>query len=134
VADLEHHLTQLDALTVGERLDRELGPRVGAVGDHRLGGRGQLEVAREKVCVEMGLDHPLDGQSGRPRVVEVAGDVALRIDHHRTPRGGVTDQVAEQRQARQLVLPKEHRDPPSDPRSLALRLVPDTPRGILASR
>ena len=47
-------------LSVGQRLDGEVGLRAVAVGDDRAGRRGQLEVPGEEVGVEVGLDDPLD--------------------------------------------------------------------------
>jgi hypothetical protein len=56
---------------VGERLDRELRHRLAAIGDHRPRGLGQLEMTRQEVGMKVSLDHPLDGQTVRPRIIEV---------------------------------------------------------------
>ena len=108
VADLQHDVAELEALAVSQRIDRELGPRRVAVGDDGAGGGGQLQVTGEEVGVEVGLDDPLDTQPVAGRIVEVAADVTLRIDHDGTPGRLVADEIAEQRQAGQLVLTEEH--------------------------
>ena len=108
VADLEGDVTEGEALAVSQRLHREVGAGLVAVGDHRAGGCGQLEVSGQEVGVEVGLDHALDAQPVGPGVGEVPADVALRIDHHRPPGGGVTDEVAVERKAGEVVLAEVH--------------------------
>jgi hypothetical protein len=109
VADLEGDPAQLEALTVSERLHREVGCGDVAVGDGGPGRVSQLEVAGQEVGVEVGLDDSLDLQVECGRIFEVAADVALRVDDHRSSGGLVSDQVAEDRQARQLVLTEDQR-------------------------
>jgi hypothetical protein len=108
VPDLEDDVAEREPLAVRKRLHREVGPRCAAVGDGGARGRSQLEVAREEVGVEVGLDHPLDRQPESLGVGEIARDVALRVDDDRPSRPLVSDQVAEQRQAAELVLPEDH--------------------------
>ena len=66
-SDLESDLAEVETLSVGEEFDREVNLRATAVRDDGA-GRGEFEVAGEKVCVAMSLDDPLDSQSGRRRV------------------------------------------------------------------
>ena len=111
-AHLEEHLTEREPPPVRHRIDREVGLRLLAVGDRRPRGRGQLEVAREEVGVEVGLEHALDREPERLGVGEVLGDVALRIDDDRSPCGLVTDQVREEGEATEFVLAEDHRGLP----------------------
>ena len=90
------HRTEGQDLSVGQRLDGELGLRALAVGDDRAGRGGQLEVPGEEVGVEVGLDDPLDVEAELVGLCEVAGDVALRVDDHGPSGALVGDQVAEQ--------------------------------------
>ncbi len=109
VPDLQGDLAEGEHLAMRERFDREVGDRDVAIGDGRSGGLRELEVPRQEVGVEMGLDDPFDGEPLRLGIGEVLADVALRVDHHRPTRRGVTDQVAEDGKAREVVLAKEHR-------------------------
>ena len=61
--DLERYLAEVDPLPVGQGFDVEVGPRALAVADGRSVS-GELEVTREEVGVNVGLDDPLDR---RPR-------------------------------------------------------------------
>ena len=63
-ADLERHLARTTAPArrpSGSMAKSACGAL--AVGDGCAGGRGELEVARQEVGVEVGLDHPLDAQA-----------------------------------------------------------------------
>ena len=108
--DLELDVTERQALTVVERFDGEPGAtgRCRAVRDDRARGLGQLEVAGQEVGMEVRLDDALDAQAGGRCVVEVLGDVSLRVDHHGTARGLVADQVRGVREAPEVVLLEEH--------------------------
>jgi hypothetical protein len=109
VPDLEGDLAEGESLAVRQGVDRELGHTLVTEGDDRAGGLGELQVARQEVGVEVGLDHPLDGQPVGLGVGQIAGDVALGI-HDDGPTGRlVADHVAEQRQAGELVLLEVHR-------------------------
>ena len=108
VADLELDLTERQALAVGQgsigkSADAALPYEIAAPVDF-----GQLEVTGQEVGVEMRLDDPLDRQPLGRGFVEVVADVALRVDDDSTPGRFVTDHVAEQRQARELVLLEVH--------------------------
>jgi hypothetical protein len=105
---VEGHLAEGESLPVLQGLHGELGPGRGAVADHCPRRRGDLQVAGEEIRVEVGLDHPLDAQTLGRRIVEIPGDVALRIDDDRPAGCLVADQVAEERQAPELVLTEEH--------------------------
>src|SRR5690606_28565252 len=72
-------------------------------------GIGQLQVPGQEVGVEVRLDDPLDGQTVGGGVGEVLADVALGIDDDRSACGLVADQVAELREAAELVLLEDHR-------------------------
>jgi hypothetical protein len=109
---VEGHVAEGEPLPVLQGLHGELGLGRGAVADHRPGGRGDLEVAGEEIGVEVGLDHPLDVQALGRGVIEILGDVALGVDDDRPAGRLVADQVAEERQASELVLTEEHGPPP----------------------
>ena len=72
---------------------------------------GQLEVAAEEVGVDMRFDDPLDGQPMVVGLVEIDGDVAPRVDDDSPAAALVADEVRGVRQARQIVLGKDHRPP-----------------------
>ena len=96
VTDLESHIAERHALTVAQWIDREVGMRLVAVGDGRARGCCELEVARQEVGVEVGLDHALDAQVQPISVGEVLRHVALWVDDDGSPRALVAHQVAEQ--------------------------------------
>ncbi len=75
-----------------------------AVSDPRSGGGGELEVAGDEVGVEVGVDHPGDGQVIRGRVGEVFGDVAARVDDDCLAGRFITNQVGAVGQASEVVL------------------------------
>ena len=86
--DLEFHLTERDALPVSDRLHGELRATccLLAEGDDSAGRFGQLEMAREKVCMKVRFQNALNGQPGRGCIGEIAIDVSLRIDNNSTSR------------------------------------------------
>ena len=114
--DLQRDLAEGEPLPVRQRLDGKLDRCAGAVGDHRAGAGRQLEVAAQKVGVDVCLDHPLDGQPVGSRLVEVVADVPSRVDDDGSSGGLVTDEVRGVRQARQVVLGEDHL-PRAAPRS-----------------
>src|SRR5579872_472071 len=91
--DLEPDITELESLAVAERLDREVDVRRLAERDDSSGRRRELEVPREEVGMEMGLDDSLDAEALFVGLLEVHADVASRVDDDRTPRRLVADQV-----------------------------------------
>ncbi|MEI2699471.1 MAG: hypothetical protein V9E94_14450 [Microthrixaceae bacterium] len=108
VAHLEHDLPQLETLAVDQHVHGEVGLGAGPERDRRSGGVGQLEVAGQEIRVEVGLDHPLDREAVPLGVGEVHADVALGVDDDGAAGGLVADQVAELREATQLVLLEDH--------------------------
>ena len=76
--------------------------------DLGAGGRGQLEVARKEVSMEVRLDDQFDRQTGRLGVADVLVDVASRVDHDRTTRRLVADQVRRLRETIEVVLREDH--------------------------
>ena len=90
--------------------DREVGVGRFAVTDLGPRLRRQLEMAREEVRVEVGLDDLLYGQTGLVGVGEVRVDVALRVDHDGAAGALVADEVRRMRQAPEEVLAEEHAD------------------------
>ena len=96
------------ALAVVDAHDLELGlgdRRVDDLGARRL---GELEVTRQEVGVEVGLDDQFDGEAELRGVGEVLGHVALRVDDDGPPGRLVTDQVRRVRQTLQVVLVEQH--------------------------
>jgi hypothetical protein len=71
VPDLQHHVAQLDSLAVGERIDRELRPRIAAVRDHGPGGVRQLEVARQEVSLVLPCNVVIEATDTGTRVAAV---------------------------------------------------------------
>ncbi len=106
--NLDDHLAEVDALAVDQLPNREIGLRTRPVRNGGAGGLGQLEVPGQEICMDVGLDDLLDGQSMVTGVGEITRDVTLRVDHNGPPGRGVTDQVAEQRQTPELVLVEIH--------------------------
>jgi hypothetical protein len=66
-------------------------------------------VARQEVGVEVGLDDEFDRQAGIGGVGEILGDVALGVDHDRSARRLIADQVRGVREALEVVLVELHR-------------------------
>jgi hypothetical protein len=54
---------------------------------------GQFEVAGKEIGMEVRLDHPFDPQPELGGIIQVAGNIALRIDHDGSSARLVTDQV-----------------------------------------
>ena len=101
---LHLHLTQADALTVGQPFDRELRLCLRSEADAGPRCLGELEMPGEEVSVEVGLDDPLDLEPGGFGVGEITRDVPLWVDHHRPTGRLVADQVRGVRQAAEEVL------------------------------
>ncbi len=108
VTELEHDVAERLAFAVGHLAMLELGFGDRRVGDRRAGGGGQLEMARQEVGVEVGLDHELDRQPAGLGVGDVLVDVALRVDDDRSPGRLVADQVRRVRETLQVVLVEQH--------------------------
>ena len=68
----------------------------------------QLEMTGQEIGVKMRLKDSLDGETVLLGVSQVLRHVALRVDHDRTPRGGVANHVGGVRQASEVVLAEEH--------------------------
>ncbi len=94
--ELEFDRAERVAFAVGHAPRLELG-----LGDRRehdvgAGGLGQLEVPRQEVGVEVGLDHEFDREAVLGGGVEVHRDVALGVDHHGAAGGAVAHEVRRQ--------------------------------------
>ena len=112
---LDHDVTELDPLAVGEVVDGELGLGGLTEADLGAGGLGQLEVAGHVVGMEVGEQHVGDRQPVGVGVGEVLADVALGIHHDGLAGALIAHQVGRERQARELVLLEDHRVvPPAD--------------------
>ena len=75
VAELQRHIAQRIAFAVGDARRLELGLGDRGVHDLRAGGLGQLQVARQEVGVEVGLDDELDRLSELLGLGKVLGGV-----------------------------------------------------------
>ena len=102
--NLQGDLTERNAFAVGEGAELELRGRLGAVADPGAGGRGELEVARDEVGVEVGVDDADDPHAVGGRVGEVVLDVTARVDDDRLAGLGVPDEVGRLGEAVQVVL------------------------------
>jgi hypothetical protein len=91
--DLETDVAEHEPLTVVQRLDRELDVGTLTVGDDCPGLRGEFEMAAEEVGVDVGLDHPLDRQPLRGRLLQVHADIAPWIDNDGATGRLVTDEI-----------------------------------------
>ena len=125
--DLELYLTEVDPLSVGQGFDVEVGLRALAVADRRSVG-GELEMTREEVGVNVGLDDPLDPQAALGRVLQIDRHVAVRVHHNRPARGLVADHIRQLRQTAQDVLLEEHNSSLRLSRSFVG--VPDDPNSV----
>lgn len=120
---LERDVTERYPLTVAEAAELEVGVGDLAVADLGTGRACQLEVTREEVGVEVGLDHELDRETALGGRAEVLAHVTAGVDDDGTPGRLVGDQIRRLAQAVQVVLGEEH-----------CRTLPHTPGGILSAR
>jgi len=99
-------ISENDGVSVGHGLDVEGGSTLGGPTEYDRCSRGigQFEMPRQKIGVEVGLDHPVDRQAGRSRVVEILRHVALRVDHRGHAARGVADEIRRVRQTTEVVL------------------------------
>ena len=81
--DLDDDIAERQRLTVGERLDREVGQSPFPVGDGRAGGGGELQVPGDEVGVEVRLEDPFDPQ---PVLLGVGEVLARCLAADRRPR------------------------------------------------
>jgi len=111
LAEFEFDAAETESLAVAHSLDRKLGEpgRRRTVRNHRAGRRRQLEMAAQKVSVEVRLNHALDAQTVSLRGIQILRHVALRVDHHRAAARRVTHEVRRVRQAREIELLKNQR-------------------------
>lgn len=109
--DLQGHLAEGDALALGEGADRVLGLGAAAVADPCSGPVGQLQVSGDEVRVEVGVDHPDDGEAPCLGVRQVLRDVPSRVDDDRPAGRLVGDQVRRLGEAVEVVLREEHGEP-----------------------
>ena len=125
--DLELYLTEVDPLSVDQGFDVEVGLRALAVTYGRSVG-SELEMTREEVGVNVGLDDPLDPQAVLGRVLQIDRHVAVRVHHNRPAGGLVADQIRQLRQTAQDVLLEEHNSSLRSSRSFVG--VPDAPNSV----
>jgi hypothetical protein len=111
MADLEDDVTEFDPFAVGKLAYIELSLGDRRVGDLGTSGRCQFEVARQEVSMEVRFDDELDGEAGCGRIADVFGDVTAWVDNDGSAACLVTDQVRGLREAVEVVLREDHREP-----------------------
>ena len=108
VTDLEGDVAEAVSLAVGKAPGFELGDGDIAIPDLRPGGGSQFEVAREKVGVEVRLEHQLDREPVLLGRLEIRRHVATGVDDDGTLRALVGDDIGGLREAVEVVLFEEH--------------------------
>ena len=108
VTDFDGDVAEAVPLAVGKAPGFELGDSDIAVPDLRPGGGSQLKVAREKVGVEVRLEHQLDREPVLLGRLEIGRHVATGVDDDGTLRALVGDDIGGLREAIEVVLFEEH--------------------------
>ena len=100
--DRQPHASEIEAVAVGHRRERELGLGLGAEMNPRAGAIAQLEMSGEEVGVEVRQEDVANLQAGLLGIGDVGIDVTLRIDDDGCAARWIADQVRRVREAVQV--------------------------------
>jgi hypothetical protein len=104
--DAQDDALHADLVSLPHRAVREGRARAVAEDDLGARARGQLLVPAHEIGVEVRLDHVLDGEAVRARLLDVLVDVPPRVDDRRLPLGA--DEIRRVSQATQVELLEVH--------------------------
>lgn len=109
VQNLHAHLAHIDLVPVSKRTMVVTQVRLRGAQQLDVGAFGELGQSREIVVVAMGVEGVANAQALHAGSLEVAADVAVRVEHERLARVLRPDQVGGVAQPLEVELPKEHR-------------------------
>ncbi len=75
-------------------------------------------MSGQKICMEMRLEDPLNGQTVRLGIGNVLGNVSLGVNDDSATGCRVADEVGRVRETSEVVLTKKHHGEPSCPATL----------------
>jgi hypothetical protein len=106
------HLAEFEHIAVGHRREGVLGTGTRAQIDDSSCPIPQFQVAGDEVCVEVREEHVPDFQVASFRLLQVDFDVTPGIDHGRSARPLVANEVGRLRQTIEIELLQDHGAPP----------------------